>query len=101
MFEITKPPRGFNRGSSVCKLKVKFKDIYSPGGGGGTWVFFGWVCATQDAKLAPHSKKMSTKIDTLFYKWANFLYPVLEFALKLIPHSSRNGPIFYTQVYSL
>ena len=24
-----------------------------------------------------------------------FLYPVLEFALKLIPRS-RNGPIFYT-----
>ena len=28
-------------------------------------------------------------------KWANFLYSVLEFAVKLIPHS-RNGPIFYT-----
>ena len=26
--------------------------------------------------------------------WANFLYPVLEFALKLIPRS-RNGPIFF------
>ena len=23
------------------------------GGGGGTWVFFGWVCAAPDAKLAP------------------------------------------------
>ena len=29
-----------------------------PGGwGGGTWVFFGWVCATRDSKLAPRSKK--------------------------------------------
>ena len=26
-------------------------------GGGGTWVFFGWVCAAQDSKLAPRSKK--------------------------------------------
>ena len=25
--------------------------------GGGTWVFFGWVCAARDSKLAPHSKK--------------------------------------------
>ena len=28
-----------------------------PGGGGGTWVVFGWVCAAQDSKLAPRSKK--------------------------------------------
>ena len=27
------------------------------GGGGGTWVFFGWVCAARDSKLAPRSKK--------------------------------------------
>ena len=40
-------------------------------------------------------KKIFPKIDTQFLKWANFLYPVLEFSLKLIPHS-RNGPIFYT-----
>ena len=25
--------------------------------GGGTWVFFGWVCAARDSKLAPRSKK--------------------------------------------
>ena len=25
--------------------------------GGGTWVFFGWVCAAQDSKLVPRSKK--------------------------------------------
>ena len=62
-----------------------------PGGGGegGTWVFFGWVCAAQNSKLAPHSKKNSPKIlliprsrirpksDTPFYKWANFLYSIL------------------------
>ena len=36
------------------------------GGGGGTWVFFGWVCAFRDSKLAPRSKKKSPKIDTPF-----------------------------------
>ena len=25
--------------------------------GGGTWVFFGWVCAARDSKLAPRSEK--------------------------------------------
>ena len=25
--------------------------------GGGTWVFFGWVCAAWHSKLAPHSRK--------------------------------------------
>ena len=44
-------------------------------GGGGTWVFYGWVCAARDSELAPRSKK--------------------KFLLKLIP-LSRNGPIFYT-----
>ena len=40
---------------------------YSTGpGGGGTWVFFGWVCAARDSKLAPRSKKLSAKIDTPF-----------------------------------
>ena len=27
------------------------------GGEGGTWVFFGWVCAARDSKLSPRSKK--------------------------------------------
>ena len=36
------------------------------GGRGGTWVFFGWVCAARDSKLAPRSKKISPKIDTPF-----------------------------------
>ena len=65
------------------------------GGGGGTWVFFGCVCAARDSKLAPRSKKISPETDIPFKKWANFLYAVLELALKLIP-CSRNGPIFYT-----
>ena len=34
--------------------------------GGGTWVFFGWVCAARDSKLAPRSKKISPQIDTPF-----------------------------------
>ena len=34
--------------------------------GGGTWLFFGWVCAAWDSKLAPRSKKNSNKIDTPF-----------------------------------
>ena len=45
------------------------------GGRGGTWVFFGRVCAARDSKLAPRSRKI--------------------FPLKLIPRS-KNGPIFYT-----
>ena len=43
--------------------------------GGGTWVFFGWVCAARESKLAPRSKKKNP--------------------LELIPRS-RNRPIFYT-----
>ena len=34
--------------------------------GGGTWVFFGWVCAARDSELAPRSKNISPKIDTPF-----------------------------------
>ena len=33
---------------------------------GGTWVFFGWVCAARESKLAPRSKRNSPKIDTPF-----------------------------------
>ena len=29
----------------------------SPRGGGGTWVFFGLVCAARDSTLAPRSEK--------------------------------------------
>ena len=31
-----------------------------------TWVFFGWVHAARESKLAPRSKKNSPKIDTPF-----------------------------------
>ena len=31
-------------------------------GGGGTWVFFGWVCAARDSILAPRSKKFPLKL---------------------------------------
>ena len=39
----------------------------APGARGGIWVFFGWVCAARDSKLASRSKK--------------------KFPLKLIPRS--------------
>ena len=44
---------------SMCQLQ-RFQNP-----GGGTWVFFGWVCAARDSKLAPRSKKNSPKTDTL------------------------------------
>ena len=31
--------------------------LVRPNPGGGTWVFFGWVCAARDSKLASRSKK--------------------------------------------
>ena len=33
---------------------------------GGTWLFFGWVCAAWDSKLALLSKNISPKIGTPF-----------------------------------
>ena len=36
-----------------------------PGGGGGTWAFFGLVCAARDSKLAPRSR-ICPKTDTPF-----------------------------------
>ena len=35
---------------------IKGRGMVMPGGGG-TWAFFGWVCAARDSRLAPHSKK--------------------------------------------
>ena len=49
---MTKPP------ASVCGL--------SPGGGGGPWVFFGFVCAARTTNWHPVLKKTSPKIDTPF-----------------------------------
>ena len=44
-------------------------------GGGGTWIFFGWVCAARDSKLAPRSKKISPKIDIQFLEVGQFFIP--------------------------
>ena len=49
----------------LFKLPARLKDLVARGGGG-TWVFFGWVYAARDSKLAPRSKKNSPKIDTPF-----------------------------------
>ena len=48
----------------VFTYSIKWVHETRGGGGGGTWVFFGWVCAPRDSKLAPRSKKNSRKIDT-------------------------------------
>ena len=51
-----------------------------PGGGGGTWVFFGWVCAARDSKLAPCSKE----------KFPYNRYPALEMGHFFILRSGCN-----------
>ena len=70
-------------GKETCDLKRLYfgsgnikqgEHIHQPPGGG-TWVFFGWVGAARDSKLAPRSKK--------------------KIPLKLIPRSG-NGPFFYS-----
>ena len=46
------PEKGFTgkaRSRKACQPRK--------GGGGGTWVFFGWVCAARDSRLAPRCKK--------------------------------------------
>ena len=65
---------------------------HSPGGGG-TWVFFGWGRAARDSKLAPGSKKKPPKVMPRSRNGPIFVYPVLEFVLKLIPRSG-NGPVY-------
>ena len=56
---------------SIQRTALKMP-LWNPGGG--TWVFWGCVCAARDSKLAARLKKVP---------------------LKLIPRS-RNGTIFYT-----
>ena len=58
----------------VMREQKPYAAWFSPGGGG-DWVFFGWVYAARASKLAPRSKK--------------------KIPLKLIPRS-WNRPIFYT-----
>ena len=41
----------------ICKLTARQSRSITNRPGGGTWVFFGWVCAARDSKLAPRSKK--------------------------------------------
>ena len=65
---------------------------HSPGAGGSTWVFFGWGRAARDSKLAPRSKKKPLKVMPRSRNRPIFVYPVLEFVLKLIPRSG-NGPV--------
>ena len=48
------------------ELLLRFVESVGHTPAGGTWVFFGWVCAARDSKLAPRSKKISPKIDTPF-----------------------------------
>ena len=67
----------------------------SPGGGGALGYFLGGYVPPGTPNWHPALKKVSPKTDTRSRKWANFLHPVLEFALKQIPRS-RNGPIFYS-----
>ena len=50
-----KMPEGKARFLTTLAIRKEFS--FDPGGGGGTWVFFGWVCAARDSKLAPRSKK--------------------------------------------
>ena len=49
--------------SNVEKKKADIRIACGAAGpripGGGTWVFFGWVCVAQHSKLAPHSKNNS------------------------------------------
>ena len=80
------------------RLKRLLRRLTLYPGGGGHLGILGVCMRRQGLQIGtpgPLLKKISPKIDTPFKKWANFLYPVLEFALKLIPRS-RNGPIFYT-----
>ena len=76
------------------QLKVTLHSNYTARGGALGYILGGYVPPGTPNWL-PVLNKNSPKIDTPFKKWANFLYPVLEFALKLIPRS-RNGPNFYT-----
>ena len=62
--------------------------------GGALGYFLGGYVQPGTPNWHPVLKKNSPKIDTPFYKRANFLYPVLEFALKLDTRSI-NEPIFY------
>ena len=48
---------GLHVGQSIERLTAEWEVGGSIPARGGTWVFFGWVCAAQDSKLAPRSGK--------------------------------------------
>ena len=52
-YEFLAQPTQMEGRNFYCDIKVCHKIP----GGGGTWVFFGWVCAARDSKLAPRSRK--------------------------------------------
>ena len=37
---------------SIVERAQETFSVLVPGGEGGTWVFYGWVCAVRDSKLA-------------------------------------------------
>ena len=70
--------------SCMTKLALFYTLIYpcitycnSTSRGGGTWVFFGWVCASRDSKEAPRSRK----------NFPSNWYPVVEMGQFFIPRS--------------
>ena len=48
------------------RLGLHVMSLARGGGVGGTWVFFGWVCAPGSPNWPPVLKKISPKIDTPF-----------------------------------
>ena len=58
------------------------KTIFRESTGGHLGIFLGGYVLLGTLNWHPVIKKISPKIDTTFQKWANFLYPVLGFALK-------------------
>ena len=51
--------RKISGSNGACEKPPVFPDaiFHAEIPGGGTWVFFGWVCAARDSKLAPRSRK--------------------------------------------
>ena len=102
---------------STCKSCDLFKDLiaqYYPGGGGGTWVQFCWVCAAGLSEPLPHySLFLWPVIDPILVTfWENVIFaiptkslsiyffsypknpkmcdPILVTLLKMQPHSSQS-----------
>ena len=79
--------------SIVERAQETFSVLVPAAGGGGTWVFFGRVCAARDSKLAPRSKKNFPQ------NW----YLVLEMGQFFILRSRKfvnwNSPVFLKRYY--